>query len=203
MDWIDTNTLIAVCTCAIGLTQFFFWRYIAKNKAYESEKGKNLATKEDIKDITDKVESVKASYNESLERHKIELQKEYYSSQYIIDLCNKIDRELINMMTQNKTKLNNIMKDYVVSERGIFFSEIEPIYNHLIKYESRYANNKAAKKIMSNYSYNEYIERGEANLSGHEFEEEVYDCIVGAMKGIEELLSEFLPPLGNKEKPGH
>lgn len=75
MNWIDTNPLIAICTCAIGLTQFLFWRYIAKNKAYESEKGKNLATKEDIAGITKEIESVKDSYNKSLETHKIELQK--------------------------------------------------------------------------------------------------------------------------------
>lgn len=30
-----------------------------KDKCYESEKGKNLATKEDIEDITSKIESVK------------------------------------------------------------------------------------------------------------------------------------------------
>ena len=42
MDWIDTNSLISICTFAIGLTQFLFWRYIAKQKSYETEKGKNL-----------------------------------------------------------------------------------------------------------------------------------------------------------------
>ena len=52
MDWIDTNSLISICTFAIGLTQFLFWRYIAKQKSYETEKGKNLATKEDIGEIT-------------------------------------------------------------------------------------------------------------------------------------------------------
>ena len=45
MNWIDTNTLITICTGAIGLTQFILWKHIAKVKAYEAEKGKNLATK--------------------------------------------------------------------------------------------------------------------------------------------------------------
>lgn len=49
---IDTNTLITICTCAIGLTQFILWKHIAKVKAYEAEKGKNLATKEDTRDIS-------------------------------------------------------------------------------------------------------------------------------------------------------
>lgn len=41
MDWIDTNSLISICTFAIGLTQFLFWRYIAKQKSYETEKEKS------------------------------------------------------------------------------------------------------------------------------------------------------------------
>lgn len=45
MNWIDTNTLIAICACAIGLTQFILWKHIAKVKAYESEKGKILLQK--------------------------------------------------------------------------------------------------------------------------------------------------------------
>lgn len=201
MNWIDTNILISICTCAIGLTQFLFWRYIAKQKSYEAEKGKNLATKEDIAIITKEVESVKASYNESLERHKIELQKEYYSSQYMIDLCNKIDRELIEKMTECRPIVNKIMNEHVSFKRGIVLDEIKPVYNHLKKYETRYTNNKAATKIMDNYSCYEYIVSRESNSAGTECEEKLYACIVGAMNGIEESLSEFLPPLENKIKP--
>lgn len=73
MNWIDTNTLIAICTCAIGLTQFLFWRYIAKNKAYESEKGKNLATKEDIGEITKEIKSVESKFINETERLKSNL----------------------------------------------------------------------------------------------------------------------------------
>lgn len=62
MNWIDTNTLIAICACAIGLTQFILWKHIAKVKAYEAEKGKNLATKEDIGKITKEIESVKSKF---------------------------------------------------------------------------------------------------------------------------------------------
>ena len=39
---------------------------------YVSEKAKNLATKEDIKEITDQIESVKSSYAHSLEKAKSE-----------------------------------------------------------------------------------------------------------------------------------
>ena len=100
MNWIDTNTLITICTCAIGLTQFILWKHIAKVKAYEAEKGKNLATKEDIAGITKEIESVKASYNESLERHKMELQKEFEKTKYIINLCNTIDMSLTQLIAE-------------------------------------------------------------------------------------------------------
>lgn len=62
MNQIDTNTLIAICTCAIGLTKFIWWKHIAKVKAYESEKGKNLATKEDIGEITREIKSVESKF---------------------------------------------------------------------------------------------------------------------------------------------
>lgn len=62
MNWIDTNTLISICTCAIGLTQFILWKHIAKVKAYEVEKGKNLATKEDIGKITKNIKSVESKF---------------------------------------------------------------------------------------------------------------------------------------------
>ena len=70
MDWIDTNSLISICTFAIGLTQFLFWRYIAKQKSYETEKGKNLATKEDIGEITKEIESVKRNFTDNTNSFK-------------------------------------------------------------------------------------------------------------------------------------
>ena len=45
--------------------------YLSK---YVSEKAKNLATKEDIEDITNKIESVKSSYSHTLEKAKSEFQ---------------------------------------------------------------------------------------------------------------------------------
>ncbi|MCP3940110.1 MAG: chromosome segregation ATPase [Desulfobacteraceae bacterium] len=50
-----------------GLIFYFIKSYLP---AYLSEKGKNLATKEDIQSITDKVESVKAGYAEVIEKIK-------------------------------------------------------------------------------------------------------------------------------------
>ena len=73
MNWIDTNTLITICTGAIGLTQFILWKHIAKVKAYEAEKGKNLATKEDIGDITNEIKSVENKFINETEKLKCSL----------------------------------------------------------------------------------------------------------------------------------
>ncbi|MEG1401259.1 hypothetical protein [Bacteroides sp.] len=107
MNWIDTNTLIAICACAIGLTQFLFWRYIANNKAYESEKGKNLATKEDARDtsyeqekgknfatkddigqITKMVESIKSEISVKKQR---ETEYLYKRNECLIEFLNCLD----------------------------------------------------------------------------------------------------------------
>ncbi len=46
--------------------------------SYFNEKGKNLATKEDIAQITEKIESVKTNYTTSLEKFKLELTKDLF-----------------------------------------------------------------------------------------------------------------------------
>lgn len=65
---IQTSTLVVVVTLGYLLRDFF--------PSYSKEKGKNLATKEDIQDITQKIESVKAEYARSLETVKSKLQLE-------------------------------------------------------------------------------------------------------------------------------
>lgn len=64
-------TLIAVLeigAVVAGAAAFFVIRKLTLSlKAYSEEKGKNLATKEDIAEITRKVESVRAEYAERLQ----------------------------------------------------------------------------------------------------------------------------------------
>lgn len=68
MSWIIVflQTLILL---GIGCA-FLFRRYLF---SYSSEKGKNLATQEDIEAITRKVEDVKVSYLKEIERLKVDL----------------------------------------------------------------------------------------------------------------------------------
>ena len=159
MNWIDTNALITICTCAIGLTQFLFWRYIAKQKSYESEKGKNLATKEDIAGITKEIESVKASYNESLERHKIELQKEFEKTKYIINLCNTIDMSLTQLIAE--AIKSDIDPEY--DDRNLIYAA-KNICDFLHIYQSRYGGNEILDKLKDLSSSAAKLLESEENL---------------------------------------
>ena len=59
--------------------------YLILIKSYYSEKGKNLATKEDIKEITDKMESVKLDYLRRIEEYKKELNIKYELEKTLIN----------------------------------------------------------------------------------------------------------------------
>jgi len=59
-----------------------YWIFI---KSYYSEKGKNHATKEDVKEITDKIESVKLDYLRKIEEYKKELNIKYEIGKTLID----------------------------------------------------------------------------------------------------------------------
>lgn len=145
MNWIDTNTLIAICACAIGLTQFILWKHIAKVKAYEAEKGKNLATKEDIGKITKEIESVKASYNESLERHKIELQKEFEAHKYVSNLCNSLDNSLLALISEC-LKAEASEGCYSDDDNNLI-SKTCKLAHFFNTYRKRYESNESIKKL--------------------------------------------------------
>ncbi|MBN1929170.1 MAG: hypothetical protein JW764_06480 [Chlorobiaceae bacterium] len=65
---IEIATLVVGVVLGLLLRNFF--------PSYSKEKGKNLATKEDIQGITEKIESVKAEYAKSIEAVKTKLQLE-------------------------------------------------------------------------------------------------------------------------------
>ena len=124
-----------------------------------TELGKNIATKQDIQDITNKVESIKASYNESLERHKIELQKEFESDRYIIELCQNIDKDLIILLAKCKSEIEKENNLFFPGEEFSTLPHILDLDNYLKQYESRYSNILYAKNIMGiciEFSCNDY-----------------------------------------------
>lgn len=100
------------------------------------ERGKNLATKKDISDITDKIESVKDSYNKALEAHKIELQKEFESHKYIMNLCFSMDKEIIQrLMAFQKANSQYIIDS---SDETELIQSIQDLYESLSAYKFRY-----------------------------------------------------------------
>jgi hypothetical protein len=66
--------------------------YLAFFKSYFSEKGKNLATQEDIEEITEKVESIKTEFVRETEKLKIELQ---FENQAKISFHNDVKQAVI------------------------------------------------------------------------------------------------------------
>ena len=57
----EVDTLVNVTTIILAVGNFIFLYNISKKKAYNEEKGKNLATKEDIDEITEIIELHKKS----------------------------------------------------------------------------------------------------------------------------------------------
>lgn len=133
--WI-TVLIFALVT---GLVQYLI--------SYFTERGKNLATKTDIAGITKEIESVKDSYNKSLEAHKIELQKDFESYKYRVKLCNSIDEQLIGLIY---TALNSYHKEgisYPESDDRDLISSAYKISTFLSSYYPRYSHIKQFEEL--------------------------------------------------------
>lgn len=90
MDWMSVNFLMNLITWVVLIVGGLLLRSYLPS--YFQEKGKNLATKEDIKEITDKVEAVKAHYLKEIELYKQEIglmQKRRELSAQVVDLINR------------------------------------------------------------------------------------------------------------------
>ncbi|MBT64592.1 MAG: hypothetical protein CML13_15445 [Puniceicoccaceae bacterium] len=83
--------------------------------AYIKEKGKNLATKEDIADITDQVEGVKQAYHQDLETLKNELARTLVVSQQQIEKEISVYYELCELLGEIRAEYYRVMPGY----RGI------------------------------------------------------------------------------------
>jgi len=85
----------------IGILQGVIIVWMIILNSYAKKKGENLATKEDIEEITRKVESVKTEYMSQLEKLKSELDKTVYISKVQFEaefnIYKEIWSELINL----------------------------------------------------------------------------------------------------------
>ena len=112
MDQFLTQINFIAIVILIILIPFFIKVYLP---SYFTEKGKNLATKEDIKEITDKIESVKTYYTKEIEAYKKQLElleKRQEISAQVIDLINRYKEIPTTPGKENDEILRNLEKDY-------------------------------------------------------------------------------------------
>ncbi len=88
--------------------------------SYSKEKGKNLATKEDIEAITEKIESVKVDHAKQLELYKLKLWQEQQSHLWAREEI-KLKIETFKKAVVDIAKLTNTTKKYqmLISEREL------------------------------------------------------------------------------------
>ncbi len=129
-------------------------------KSYFSEKGKNLATKQDIDFITDKIESVKDSYNKSLENYRTELKKAYDLSKPSLGLTLDLDKKLIEKVSKLNTSIFEIAQLNNYDKVIQLFNEIEDLAQFCVKYRIRYANLEGVSEIIEMHNKSEKFKRG-------------------------------------------
>lgn len=162
------------------------------------ERGKNLATKKDISDITNKIESVKDSYNKALEAHKIELQKEFESHKYIMGLCHSIDETLLQHISSClKVEVEKDIENCDNDESLLRSNNKLSCFLHT--YQSRYDSIPVLRKLRSisgnidtdyvlfNFMTTSPI-NGEVNAIPSERKKQFIDC-------LNESLAYFIPAL--------
>ncbi|MCF8054648.1 MAG: hypothetical protein K9K75_05465 [Deltaproteobacteria bacterium] len=86
--------------------------------SYTTEKGKNLATKEDVEEITNKVEEVKSSYVAEIERLKVELSILYRKHNILFDEKIRVFKKLQKRLVDFKKYCEATIGSY--DERGEF-----------------------------------------------------------------------------------
>lgn len=92
-DWMfAVNFIMNLLTWVVLVVGGFFLRSYLPT--YFQEKGKNLATKEDIEDITDKVERIRSQYTLDQEQFKSQLQEKSEMSAKKRELYDKVIKSL-------------------------------------------------------------------------------------------------------------
>ena len=107
---------------------FLFRKYLF---SYSSEKGKNLATKEDIEEITRKVEEVKTEYLGELERLKVELSVLSRKHDILLDekvrVFNKLQKRLVDFKKYCEAALGSY------GDRGEFHPNLDALDEEIDK----------------------------------------------------------------------
>lgn len=118
-------------------------------KSYFTEKGKNIATKQDIENITEKIESVKDSYSRSMENYRTELKKAYDLSKPSLDLTIELDKTLIEKISQLNTTVFEFSQLKLYDTAPRLLDEIADLSQFLVKYKTRYKNLSGVIEILN------------------------------------------------------
>lgn len=94
----EADTLVNVTTVILAVGNFIWLYNISRNKAYNEEKGKNLATKEDIEQITEQIEKVKNEVSfENQRKHTFIEQRtsRFVNVLYLVELLQMHSNQLL------------------------------------------------------------------------------------------------------------
>ncbi|WP_153913042.1 hypothetical protein [Shewanella sp. TC10] len=111
--------------------------------SYSSEKGKNLATKEDIAEITNKIESVKNDYAHQLEATKADLSSQLQTSSIRYEREFSILEQLTELLVDVRNRANSLRPVFdrvpeSKTEEEIKNSRLQSLYEARLKlYELR------------------------------------------------------------------
>src|SRR3972149_7355868 len=126
MDWILIGLQVLVL---LGIGSIFLFRkYLF---LYSSEKGKNLATKEDIEEITRKVEIVKAEYVAELERLKVDLSLLSRKHDILLDEKIRVFKKLQSRLVDFKKYCEASLGSY--DNRGEFHPNLQVLSKDIDK----------------------------------------------------------------------
>jgi hypothetical protein len=119
--------ILEITIIAVGVLLFLAFKYFLPS--YVQEKGKNLATKQDIEEITRKVESVKIDFSKDLEFIKSDLQ---FQNQSLFSIKSAEREALIDTNFKYAEWLNYLMNlsfsnitMYNYERLNDYFSEIK------------------------------------------------------------------------------
>jgi hypothetical protein len=107
---------------------FLFRKYLF---SYSSEKGKNLATKEDVGDITRKVEEVKTGYVSEIERLKVDLSLLSRKNNILLDEKIRVFKKLQKRLVDFKKYCEAVLGSY--DDRGEFHPNLNVLSESIDK----------------------------------------------------------------------
>ena len=139
-NWINANAsqLGLIVLIVMVLVARFFWKQLVDKTipSYMEEKGKNLATKQDVEEITRKTEQVQKEFKEDFERFTtdIHFKNDFYSQQY-----EELYAELYTIIIQSEYMryLMKLKNGQTFSFEDYPFIAVSPIHRSKTKVETK------------------------------------------------------------------